>query len=132
MKNIDIVYRAGKENANADALYRSPHGVPPPNPTVEGMQVGRIDSIDVPEDIRELLGVEPFSQTSSNTDFSAEQGKDIVLKAMMDHLRDGSLPGDDQAARKLVMQSPLFALVDGILYYVNPKQEVVPNHKSCT
>ena len=50
---------------------------------------------------------------------------------MTDYFKDGSLPSDDEAARQLVIQSPLFNLVDGILYYVSSKQGgrcIVPNH----
>ena len=37
-------------------------------------------------------------------------------------LKEGTLPSDDQKAKKVTSESHLFTLVDDILYYLDPKQ----------
>ena len=52
---------------------------------------------------------------------------------MIDFLQDGVLPDDFSRAKKLTAQESLFALVDGILYYIDvrcgsQKRVAVPSH----
>ena len=52
---------------------------------------------------------------------------------MTDFLQNGVLPEDSNRAKKLAAQESLFALIDGILYYVDPrhgnrKRIAVPSH----
>ena len=52
---------------------------------------------------------------------------------MIQLLMDGSLPDDNDVARKVAIQTPCFTIINGVLYFVynksnNRKQCVVPSH----
>jgi hypothetical protein len=72
-----------------------------------------------------LADVEPVS-------LSDEQLKDPKVKELREFLEDGKLPRDGERARKIALQASQFALVSGVIYYVNPKtrhkRAVVPGH----
>lgn len=66
-------------------------------------------------------------------DATAEQSKDPQLRVAMEFLQNGSLPSDEVAAKKLVIQASLLTMVAGILFYLDPrrkncKRTVVPHH----
>ena len=58
---ISIVYRAGKENANADALSRNPVGPTPRNAELEGVQVASVQTGELT--IQELLEASPETES---------------------------------------------------------------------
>ena len=65
--------------------------------------------------------------------YAVEQRKDRQLKEIVDFLSTGSLPEDGTRAKLLASQETLFTLVNGILYYVDPKGDhrrrvAVPEH----
>lgn len=70
LKSIKIIYKAGKENGNADALSRCPEGLSPEEPTVTDVQVAAVRG-EV-QDARELLQVAPAVGGSAGS-FSQEQ-----------------------------------------------------------
>ena len=128
---VRIVYRAGRENASADALSRRPqqpaplHGIAQDETQVAAVYADR--------DITELMQEGPDSPGVEEEGYGAEQGKDPSLKEMIDFLQNGVLPEDSDRARKLSAQECLFALVDGILYFIdarhgNCKRVAVPSH----
>ena len=57
VRNINIVYRAGKENGNADALSQCPLGEQPADPILDDTQVAAIQTTEM--SARELLEVGP-------------------------------------------------------------------------
>ena len=62
-----------------------------------------------------------------------EQRKDTELREILDYLECGALPDDDSRARKIVLQGSQFAVIDEILYFMDPKQKnqsrvAVPKH----
>lgn len=72
-KSVDIVYRSGSENSNADALSRMPHLPAPVEGTCEDeVQVCVISS----SKITQLLSAAPAEQTSR--DFGQEQRNDPI------------------------------------------------------
>lgn len=111
IRDIKIKYRAGKENLNADALSQSPHA---PAPTHEEVQVAAMNSAD-------------SARCFSTAD---EQRKDPKVKLLVDYFSEDILSEDPPSARKTAAQGPLFALLDGILYYIEHKKgsRVVPQH----
>jgi len=134
------VYRAGKENVAADALSRRPQGPAPPEGIAEAeMQVSTVStSQSVPPtaplgDTTSLAKESASVQSLTLDSFDKEQRKDPRLCEMMVFLEHGVLPADKVNARKIATQAPLFAITEGVFYYVdakqgNAKQAVVPRH----
>jgi len=67
-----------------------------------------------------LLNTIPYD--SNYEEFAMEPGKDPEIKHLLHFLKQVTLPGNPDAACKVAVQAPLFALVDGALYLVNFKQ----------
>ena len=81
--------------------------------------------------IQSLLQLEPKS--SPNEPFTSEQRKDPHVREIIHFLEQGELPPDPIRARKVAMQGPLFTMIDGVLFYLDPKNRdrkraVVPEH----
>ena len=133
VKQLEIRYCPGKENANADALSRNLE----PATTTENFeldtQVLAISSHATEQTVQELLNLQPSSISSYNCNFGASQREDPEVKEIIDFLLDNKLPEEEKRKQKVATQAPLFTMVDDILYYVNPKQNnekrvVVPKH----
>ena len=129
---MHIVYRAGRENASADALSRHPRE-PAPLQGI-GQDETQVAAVSSATDISMLLQENSLSVGEGQSEhYGAEQRKDRHLKEMIDFLQVGVLPDDSSRAKKLTAQEPLFALVDGILFYIdarhgNRKRVAVPSH----
>ena len=123
---VTIVYRPGRENGKADALSRN-------LVTTQGEEEPetQVSQASCYADISQLLEAPPLETGSG--DFSGEQRKDQTLLGMIRYLEDGLLPEDSPQAKKIAAQAPQFALVGGILYFVdhksdNQKRAIVPVH----
>ncbi len=114
LRTIRIVYKAGKDNTNANALSMRPAGLAPLNAEVEQVQVASIQTTDLT--VRDVLDMCPES-----FNFAQEQRKDSDLSFMFNFLVNKQLPSDEQNARKLAAQALHFLVVDNILYFVDPK-----------
>ncbi len=113
LRSIQIVYKAGKDNTNADALSRSPAGLAPLNAEVEQVQVASIQTTDLT--VRDLLDMCPESSSVTiNVNFAQEQRKDSDLSFMFNFLVHNKLPSDEQNARKVAAQALHFCVVDNI------------------
>ena len=132
IKNLQIIYRDGKENSNADALSRCPVGGDHMHTSVTDVQVAQVRS--TAKDVAELLQSPPVDTTpDTSKHFSLEQGRDPESVEMRQYLSHGELPSDSGRARKIAAQAPSFALVDNILYFIDAKRNnqrrcVVPKH----
>lgn len=130
VREVRIVYRAGRENTSANALSRHPLN-PAPLQGIAQDEI-QVSAVSAGADISELLQTSPPPCVES-THYSAEQDKDPGLKEMINFLQKGTLPEDPVRARRLAAQEQLLALVDRMLYYVdarrgNRKRAAVPHH----
>ena len=137
LKEVKIVYRAGRLNSNADALSRSPLSEPgaqsndPRILNIESESAATSQQAEDPAEIPALLVKPPA--TERNYDFAIEQRRDPELVELITYLERGELPADDQKARRIILQKPLFAIENGILIFLDSKQDhrrrvVVPSH----
>ena len=131
VRSVTIVYRAGRENASADALSRSPcTSAPSQGIAQDEVQVSSVAS---DEDLPMLLQANPLTGTQRHSNYSGEQLKDPDLRAMMDYLKGGELPNNLDEAKKLVAQESLFTIVDGTLFFIDHRHDsrkrvAVPSH----
>ena len=91
IQNVDIIYRAGRDNTNADALSRQPHLPAPAVGTVDDdAQVLSIEASDV--DTPSLLELKPEFITSeyNSHGFSEEQKKDEEILSMISFQQEKS------------------------------------------
>ena len=114
---VKIVYRPGTENGKADAFSRNP--VTTEVPETQQSQVRTLQSSSGFADNSQLLEAPPLETDSR--DFSGEQRKDQTLLRIIRYLNDRLLPGDSHPAKKVATQAPQFAMVNGILYFVDCK-----------
>ena len=129
VRNVQITYRAGRENANADALSRCPVGGETVDTSVPDVQVAQIQTA---EDITEFLQI-PLSGSDTAVHYSQEQEKDPEILEMRNFLSQRQLPDDLQRAKRIAAQATSFALVDDVVYFIDSKR----NHRtfrerSCT
>ena len=129
---VTITHRAGKENVNADALSRNPHGSSAINGVGEGeVQVAAVTNSqttpalapDSDVNTTDVLDLDPSGSNEfhCNSDFAEEQKKDQFVLEIVNFLTDGKLPSDEQRAKKIALQGNSFTIIDDILYYVDSK-----------
>ena len=81
LKSINIVYWAGKENANADALSRNPVGPTPRNAELEGVQVASVQTGELT--IQELLTAIALRKHSSLFSLTLPKSRVIYLLSLI-------------------------------------------------
>ena len=133
LKSIKILHRSGRTNVSADALSRCPT-------TGAAGSVGgasRVATVTCDKDtnLEDLLQMDPnpldCGEESSN--FVYEQRKDPDICEIAAFLEQGELPTDEAKARRLALRGTMFALVDKVVYFIDPrhhsrKRAVVPAH----
>ena len=122
IQKVSIVYCAGKDNANADALSRNPQSTT----GVEASELERCWPSMLPqemENISNLLSRSPEALTQGHqmSTLALEQRRDPDLMAMISYLEKGDLPDSLKEARKIIAKSPLFCVLDGVLYFIDGK-----------
>ena len=104
--DLTIVHRAGKHNANADALSRCPLPTSTDeNPTAEVVAV-------IVED-----GEKTTSDAPSN-DLAVQQGRDTELSPIIDYVTMGALPKDENLAKRIALTRAQYTVLDGVLHRV--------------
>ena len=121
--DLKIVYHRGKENAKADALYRSPQTPAPTFGEAETeFQVSAIAGDTVPT-IDEMLQLEPAATLNNPHFFAEEQRKDEKINQVILFLETEKLPSDEKRARKIALQSSNFTIEEGVLYFLDSKHK---------
>ena len=114
LREVEIIYRAGKENSNADALSRNPCGPAPTEGIGESeIQVasvsGNIVECDV-DNMSDLLELESTNNDINPEILAIEQKKDQHIAELLSYLKTGVLPKEEKQARKVVAQANLFGM----------------------
>ena len=114
--NLEIRYKSGKGNTNADALSA-------PDAAVSAVTA---------QSCQHSMNVQDQAEFN---DISQLQRQDPELIPMIQYLEEKKLPEEDQHSKRIVLESPHFELVKGVLYRENPHSPgkwcvVVPkNHR---
>ena len=105
IRNVNILYRAGRDNTNADALSRQPHlsatTVGTADDDVQVLSIGTGDELD----ISSLLMLEAEStdrennSTEKENNLYQEQRKDAEIMALIDYLEKRTLSKSTMDAR---------------------------------
>ena len=104
--DLDIQYRPGRKNANADALSRCTLERVEDSQTVGVVtQVSEVDCESLGVGAEELVKL---------------QVEDNQLSQLRQYLQDGELPEDGRQAKRLVLEKERFVILDEVLYYVDP------------
>ena len=137
LREVNIIYRAGKDNAIADALSRNPQALAPQEGITEmEVQVARIPGEEEESDLLHLLQLEPdpdLDQPGELATLAEEQRRDRDLQPLLHYLEGKGLPDDPALAKKIVAQSTQFVILSGVFYLVDQrmntrKSAVVPAH----
>ena len=119
--NLMIKHWSGKKNANADALSR--------NPTNVATTVCSVIAEHLEDSCENTLPPETQQQFAN---IKQEQRSDPDLLPLIEYLETGKLPAGEQTSKKIVIESPKFDLIDGVLYFEYPSSHqwciVVPKH----
>ena len=118
--DLTIKHRAGKRNGNADALSRVLE-----DSTAE--MSSTVLTVLAQDDL--TAATQSFSPEVQEQlrDIQQQQQRDPELLPLINYLRSGELPEEEKAARKIVMESAKYDLMDGILYFLYPAAP----HRSC-
>jgi len=82
--------------------------------------MSRAESVDT---VEALLRRDPVSESASqHATLVTDQEKDPWIKEMLEYLKNGDLPDDQKRAHKIAAQCPLFAVIDGVLLYIDHKR----------
>lgn len=118
--NLEIKYQSGRSNASADALSRNPVCK---DEVVEvcAIEASSTPGVDVEEDATPTSSFELSDDTKQTlSNISDLQKSDSNLKDMSMYLSEGMLPEEDKAARRVILESRHFDLLDGVLHHENP------------
>lgn len=132
VKDVQVVYRPGRENDQADALSRNPVVSSGDEHLEVDARVAQVTSLEEAS-IDELLGSEP-SEIGDGPEvaYPSEQRKDANLRALMTYLEDGELLQESKDARQIVNEALHFAMINGTLHFVEKgggrKRVAVPTH----
>ena len=127
--NFDIKYRAGRNNADADALSRLP--------TIDTETVQAICHSSVPAYVESLTlspsiildDVDPRGTSTGNIiDWSRAQNLDPDVKRMIDYVRSNTKPSRKEiCSNPLLRQFTNLKLIDGVLHRVTTTDEGIKN-----
>ena len=120
--DLDIKYRSGKSNVNADALSRNHSESDSSSEKQEALcqEVSTSSSDDAKLD-HLTDAMEEIAQQKLR-DIKAQQRKDSELNDIILYLENDQLPKDAAVAKKVALESSQYEILDGILYHNTPTQ----------
>ena len=112
--DVDMVYRPGRVNSNADALSRSP--LKDPILIQEGpeVQVAAIDAV-VPD--------HPTVEPDDRLELRQLQMEDPYYVCLIHFLESGTLPSSRDVAKRVMSEKDRFVVLENLLYRVNTSKE---------
>ena len=115
--DLDIKYRSGKSNVNADALSRNHSESDSSREKQEALcrEVSTSSSDDAKLD-HLTDAMEEIAQQKLR-DIKAQQRKDSELNDIILYLENDQLPKDAAVAKKVALESSQYEILDGILYH---------------
>ena len=117
IRNLEIKYRAGQENSNADALSRNPVMKAAPEPEmVTDVQTAAVECQD-------LLVEGPIMDGGCVSDLADQQMADPDCGPLLNFLLHEIFPENAVEAKKIAAHAPQFGVVEGILCFVGPKTD---------
>jgi len=120
--DLQIHYRPGKRNANADALSRSPL-------VQDELNTSSSNPANVIGTLR-VVQPEYCLEPSKDRDGSLQtwQHADPDLAPIFAYLEDAILPEDPKKARELVLDRNHYEVLDGVLHHLEPDKtlQVIP------
>ncbi len=111
--DVEIKYRPGRKNANADALSRSP---------LDGAEEDGDDSYH-PVQVGTLMPMLEESVPGEDTELVKHQHEDAQLGPVLAFLEHGTLPAEEAAARQLTLARSQFVVLDGVLYRIDSSRQ---------
>ena len=108
---LEIKYRSGKKNSNADALSRYP--VSTPTEPLQDISVTEVNGV-----VAALDSSREVESKDGESTLHDRQLADGWLKIIIDYISDGVLPENDKEPRQLILSSSKFTILDNILYHI--------------
>ncbi len=107
--DLDIQYRSGKTNENADVLSRLP-----------ALDHTTIPDLKAPNHLMAKLEAEPMTEgaDASTNEWQKLQREDDEYVSIIVYLESNAVPTDAKFSRKLVLTTSHFFLLDSVLYHV--------------
>ena len=105
---LEIKYRPGRKNSNADALSRYPVDSPTLQDAFTELS-GMVATLDLNEEVESKDGERTLHD---------QQMADSSLKMIVDYLSDDILPENEKEARHLILSCQKFTALDRILYHI--------------
>ena len=109
--DIEVHYRPGRTNSNADALSRAPL------PQTAGVNV-----VNTPNNA--TTTAQPNTPTDHDVPSMGDlQRQDQELAARILYMETGTLPDDNRVAKKLMLDTSNFTVLNGVLYFIDPSSK---------
>ena len=105
IQEMDLVikHRSGKSNSNADALSRNP--------------VSRMNAVETLVVDAEYDMSIPRPESEGMKKIKSSQREDPDVKALCDYVEKQVLPTDEKVARRIVLESEHYEVIQGVLHY---------------